>query len=192
MFDGYVLKVNATGALEWQSYLGGSRRDFVYSILQTDDGGYIVAGSTQSEDLAGYHWDPDAAEFCPDGMAVKLDAGGAIEWQRCLGGYDGDGFSSVEQTSDGGYVFAGYTDSSGGDVSGNHGCMQDGWVVKLDAAGAIVWQRCLGGSGEDTAKCVLQTSDGGYIVAGYTDSDDGDVTGHHGAYDLWLVKLEDA
>ncbi len=191
MFDGYVLKVDATGVLEWQSYLGGSRRDFVYSILQTGDGGYIAAGSTQSDDLTGYHWNPDVADFYPDGMAIKLDATGAIEWQRCLGGYDSDGFSSVDRTSDGGYILAGYATSNDGDVSGNHG-NTDVWMGKLDAGGSIEGQHCMGGSGSDRASSIRQTADGGYIVAGSTESTDGDVSGNHGASDIWVVKLESA
>jgi len=189
MFDGYVLKVDATGVLEWQSYLGGYCRDYVSSIRQTGDSGYIAAGSTQSEDLAGYHWNYDA-DYYLDGMAVKLDATGVTEWQRCLGGYDNDGFSSVDRTFDGEYVLAGYTDSNDGDVSGNHG-NGDGWVVKLDPDGEIAWQQCIGGSSYDRASSVRQTSDGGYIIAGSTESNDGDVNGNHGGLDIWVVKLED-
>jgi len=188
MFDGYVLNLDTAGAARWQRDLGGIRRDYAYSIRQTRDSGYIVAGSTTSENLNGYHLDPDF-NFLPDGMAIKLNATGAIEWQKCLGGYDDDGCSSVEQTADGGYVVGGSTASDDGDVSGNHGSY-DVWAVKLDAGGAIEWQRCLGGSSDDRAGSVQQTTDGGYVVAGSTASDDGDVSGNHGASDIWVAKLE--
>jgi PKD repeat protein len=190
MFDGYVLKVDATGVLEWQSYLGGYCRDYVSSIRQTGDSGYIAAGSTESSDIDGYHRDPENYDSILDGMAVKINATGALEWQRGLGGYDSDTFRCVEQAADGGYILAGYTDSNDGDVGGNHGGLWDGWAVKLDSSGELEWQRCLGGSGDDKVQSVGQTSDGGYILAGSTDSNDGDVSGNHGASDIWVVKLE--
>ena len=91
----------------------------------------------------------------------------AIQWQKALGGSDYDYSTSIEQTTDGGYIVAGFTGSNDGDVSGNHG-NGDYWIVKLDATGNILWQRCLGGSDYDYATSIEQTTDGGYIVAGVT------------------------
>ncbi|TAJ43968.1 PKD domain-containing protein [Methanofollis fontis] len=173
-------------AIVWQRCLGGSSRDYAYSIQQTSDGGYVVAGVTESTDgdVSGNHGNEDA-------WVVKLDAAGNRVWQRCLGGSSGDYAESIRQTSDGGYIVAGFTYSTDGDVSGNHGGA-DIWVVKLDAAGNRVWQRCLGGASDDRAFNILQTADGGYIVASYTYSTDGDVSGNHGSYDAWVVKLDAA
>jgi len=113
-----------------------------------------------------------------------------IEWQKCLGGSDIDQALSVQQTSDGGYIVGGRSNSTDGDVTGNHGGY-DPWVVKLSTSGNIEWQKCLGSSGFDEgASSVQQTSDGGYIVAGTTTSNDGDVTGNHGDMDSWVVKLD--
>ena len=116
-----------------------------------------------------------------------------ISWQKCLGGSNGEGAYSIQQTSDGGYIVAGNTFSNDGDVTGYHGG-DEYWVVKLDSNGNIKWQKCLGGSGNDYAYSIQQTSDGGYIVAGYTTSNDGDVTGFHDGYefatDYWVVKLD--
>jgi hypothetical protein len=119
---------------------------------------------------------------------VKLDESGIIQWQRSLGGSDFERAKSVLQTSDGGYIVAGHSKSTDGDVVGNHGAL-DYWVVKLHGNGILLWQKCLGGSGHDEAYSILQTSNGGYIVAGYSESTDGDVTGHHGFRDSWVVKL---
>jgi hypothetical protein len=94
----------------------------------------------------------------------------------------------VQQTSDGGYVVTGQTNSTQGDVSGNNGAI-DVWVVKLSATGTIQWQKCLGGSSNDYGTSIKQTSDGGYIVGGKTDSNNGNVTGNNGAQNVWLVKL---
>lgn len=98
---------------------------------------------------------------------------------------------SVKPTTDGGFILAGHTLSNDGDVSGNHGD-EDYWVVKLDGLGALQWQVALGGSDEDKASGVVQTTDGGYLICGNTKSDDGDVTGFHGGDDVWVVKLSAA
>lgn len=133
-------------------------------------------------------------------MIVKLDSTGTMEWQKCLGGSKYDAAHSIQQTSDGGFIVAGETGSTIGDVSGNHGS-GDYWVVKLDGSGNIEWQKCLGGNDYDVAQSVQQTSDGGFIVAGYTSSNDGNVSGNNSAYsdyydgyysDYWIVKLDSA
>src|SRR5690349_19302471 len=112
----------------------------------------------------------------------------SIEWQKCFGGTGWDVAESIRQTSDGGYIVAGSTLSNDGDVSSNHGS-QDLWLVKLDNNGNIQWQKCLGGTDNDVAFSVQQTTDGGYIVGGQTVSNDGDVTGSHGIGEYWIVKL---
>jgi hypothetical protein len=186
--DGWVVKLDASGNLLWQKCLGGSYGDGIYSIQQTSDGGYIVAGYTDSNDgdVSGNH---DVQHHVyGDGWVVKLDASGNLLWQKCLGGSQTDVIYSIQQTSDGDYIAAGYTGSNDGDVSGNHG-FGDGWVVKLVASGELLWQKCLGGSGSDSFDAIQQTSDGGYIAAGSTNSNDGDVSGYHGGDEGWVVKL---
>jgi hypothetical protein len=114
-----------------------------------------------------------------------------IEWQKCYGGTKSEDPSpcrshSFIQTSDGGYAMAGATISNDGDVSGLHG-LQNAWVVKVTASGAVQWQKCLGGSGTDQAFSIIQTTDNGYAIAGWTSSNDGDVSGSHGGVDAWVV-----
>lgn len=124
------------------------------------------------------------------GVPVAAVEPPAIEWNAALGGTGSDHAEAVQQTSDGGYIVAGLTVSSGsGDVGFNHG-LSDCWVVKLDGAGQKVWNTTLGGSNWDEAFAVQQTSDGGYIVAGYTESFDGDIGFIKGWYDAWVVKLD--
>ena len=118
--------------------------------------------------------------LCLTFCILHCSAQPAIQWQKCLGGPNVDRAYSVQQTADGGYIVAGRTLSNYGDVTGSHGSW-DYWVVKLDSSGNIQWQKCLGGTGNDYANSVQQTTDGGYIVAGYTISNDGDVTGNHDA-----------
>lgn len=114
----------------------------------------------------------------------------SIQWQKTLGGSQEDVARSIQQTSDGGYIVAGQTWSSDGDVALNHGLI-DYWVVKLNSNGDISWKKSLGGSSGDVANSIQQTSDNGYIIAGYTYSKDGDVTLNHGISDCWIVKLNE-
>ncbi|MDX9750173.1 MAG: T9SS type A sorting domain-containing protein [Flavobacteriales bacterium] len=183
-YDAWVVKLDSLGELQWQRCLGGLSNDWGQDIRPTTDGGYVLLGSTLSNggDVSGNHGGFDI-------WVVKLDAGGAIEWQRCLGGSGNDSGRAIRQTTDGGYVLVGNTSSNDGDVSGLHGG-SDVWVVKLDPAGEPQWQRCLGGSALDIGLAMELAPDGGYIVAGRTGSDDGDVTGFHGGGDGWAVKLD--
>ncbi|MBX2960383.1 MAG: T9SS type A sorting domain-containing protein [Flavobacteriales bacterium] len=181
--DYWVVKLSSTGAITWQKSLGGTGGDFANSIQQTTDGGYIVAGFSNSTngDVTGNHGSTDY-------WVVKLDSTGTIIWQKSLGGSGEDFGSSIQQTADGGYIVEGYSSSTDGDVTGNHG-LYDSWVVKLDNVGTISWQKSLGGTVDDKSGFIQQTTDGGYIFAGRSQSTDGDVTGNHGSYDYWVVKL---
>ena len=181
--DYWVVKLNDTGTIEWQKSLGGTGLEYVRSIQQTNQGGYIVAGYSESNDgdVSGNHGGLDY-------WVVKLTSNGTIEWQKSLGGTGYDFALSIQQTNDGGYIVAGSSYSSDGDVSGNHGG-GDYWVVKLTNLGSIVWSKSLGGSGSDEANFIQQTNDGGYIVAGTSYSNDGNVSGNHGGGDYWVVKI---
>ncbi len=182
--DYWIVKLNQTGAILWQKFLGGSAAEEPFSIRPTPDGGYIVAGYSLSNDynVSGNHGDMDY-------WVVKLNTTGVIQWQKSLGGSGTDWAYSIQPTNGGGYVVAGFSRSDDGDVSGNHGGA-DAWIVKLDLNGAIQWQKSLGGSGDDSAGDVQVTSDGGYIVAGSSKSNDGDVSGNLGNSDVWVVKLD--
>jgi hypothetical protein len=182
--DYWIVKMSATGTIQWQKTFGGSAEDYAFSIQQTADGGYIVAGLTNSTDgdITVNHGDYDC-------WIVKLNATGTIQWQKTFGGSLEDVALSVQQTADGGYIVAGYTKSTDGDVTVNHGGF-DYWIVKLNATGTIQWQKTLGGTGQDHATCIQQTADGGYIVAGSSNSYDGDVAENLGSYDFWVVKLD--
>jgi hypothetical protein len=181
--DYWIVKLDAGGGMQWQKSLGGSGNDYAQSIQQTGDGGYIVAGYSDSNDgdISGNHG-------VVDYWIVKLDEDGDIGWQKSLGGSYGDYANSIQQTGDGGYIVAGYSESNDGDVSRNHGD-GDCWIVKLDAGGGTQWQKFLGGSDSVVANSIRQTDDGGYVVAGWSESNDGDVSGNHGNRDLWVVKL---
>ncbi|MBK6485140.1 MAG: hypothetical protein IPG01_18905 [Chitinophagaceae bacterium] len=113
----------------------------------------------------------------------------SIEWQKCFGGSSNDYARSIQQTIDGGLIIAGYSYSNDGDVSGNHGGA-DYWIVKTDEVGNTIWQKCFGGTGNDYAYSIQQTTDGGFIATGVSKSNDGDVSGNHGWSDIWTLKLD--
>ena len=127
-------------------------------------------------------------------MGYKLNSTGGIQWRKVLGGSGDDYGYHIQQTSDGGYIFTGSSDSDDGDIPENKG-EGDVWVVKLGSTGTVQWQKNLGGSGNDLGYGIQQTTDGGYIISGFSSSNDGDVTGHHGSTDYsdaWLIKLNNA
>lgn len=188
-FDYWVVKLDSNGNVLWQNKYGGTGQDRAYSIQQTTDGGYIVAGQSASTngDVTGNH-----GNFKSDFWIVKLNSLGTIQWQKSLGGTFQDEAYSIEQTTDGGYIVAGLTYSKNGDVIGAHDGLIDYWIVKLDSIGNLVWQKPLGGDGEDEAYSIQQTTDGGYIVAGHTNSINGDIVGNSTTQrnNYWIVKLD--
>jgi len=181
--DYWIVKLTSTGSIDWQKSLGGTGSDYAFSIQQTTDGGYIVAGSASSNDgdITGNHGSHDY-------WIVKLTETGSIDWQKSLGGTYDDAANSIRQTADGGYIIAGQSSSTNGDMTSNQGGY-DCWIVKLTSTGSIEWEKSFGGTDDEFTSSVLQTTDGGYIVAGFSTSTDGDVTGNHGYYDYWIVKL---
>ena len=182
--DFWVLKINSTGTIIWQKILGGTNWDYVNCLQLTTDRGFIIGGSTASTngDITNYH----GGYF--DYWVVKLNDLGNIVWQKTLGGSDQDQLLSINVTQDGGYILAGETSSSNGDITNNHG-NKDYWLTKINESGSLQWQTTLGGSNDDEAYSFLQTSDGGYIVSGQSLSIDGDISNSHGSMDNWVVKL---
>ncbi|RXM51288.1 MULTISPECIES: T9SS type A sorting domain-containing protein [unclassified Chryseobacterium] len=182
--DYWLLKLNSTGNLQWQKSLGGTGNDYGSSIIQTSDGGYVVAGTTDSN-----NGDVTGNKGLTDGWVVKLNSdAGVIYWKKTFGGTDYDVINEMVPTADGGYIFAGNSSSTTGDVTGNKGYV-DYWIVKINANGDIQWKKSLGGTGDDRATSIIQTTDGGYVVAGYAENNNGDVTGNHGGKDYWILRL---
>ncbi len=162
MTDAYLVKTDANGIEQWHNTFGGSSDDHGWSVQQTTDGGYVIAGYTTSFGARYY-----------DAYLVKTDENGNEQWHKLFGGSANDYFTSVQQTSDG-YVMAGYTDVGAGNY--------DAYLVKTDANGIEQWHKTFGGSDDEIASSVQQTTDGGYILAGATDSFGA------GYRDVYLVK----
>ncbi len=181
--DFWIVKINSRGTIEWQISPGGGDWDEAKSVEQTKDGGYILVGSVISND-----GDIPSIYGHFDYVVLKLSKDGKIEWQKVLGGSKYDAAYAIQVTCEGGYIITGCTSSNEYEVSGNHG-KNDFWIVKLNEFGTIRWRKTLGGSGDDLARSIQQTSDGGYVVVGYTTSNDGDITNNKGKTDCWIVKL---
>lgn len=176
--------VLAQPSLQWAKTFGGTNSDEAFDILSTPDGGCLVVGEAASNDgtAFGNHGSIDA-------MVIKQNQDGSIQWKKMLGGPDWDGASKAILASDGSYMIAGYSASTAGDVSGNHGDF-DAWIVKLDPNGNIIWQKCYGGTKREMAYTILETKDKGYVFAGFSASTDGDLTMNQGFYDAWIVKID--
>lgn len=146
----WLIKTNVNGNEQWNKTFGGSSDDEGESVQQTSDGGYIITGWTQSYGAG-----------MKDLWLIKTDSSGTEQWNKLFGGANDDAGTSVQQTVDGGYIIAGYTSSFGaGSV--------DAWLIKTDGSGNQQWSTPLGGLSSDGAWCVQQTTDGGYILTGWT------------------------
>ncbi len=188
--DYWVIKLNASGNIQWQNTIGGSNVDRVYSISQTFDGGYIIGGASASNISSDK---TENSQGFDDYWVIKLDTNGNIQWQNTIGGSGSDALRDIYQTSDGGYILGGYSTSNiSGDKTENSQGFDDYWVIKLDTAGNIQWQNTIGGNGIDRLFTVLQTSDGGYALGGFSTSNiSGDKTENsQGNEDYWVVKLD--
>jgi hypothetical protein len=182
-YDFWILKLNAEGDTIWTRCFGGSDDDEAFDVTQTKDSAYIIIGQTSSND-GDVHNNHGGSDY----WIIKLNNVGDTIWSKTYGGSKFDVARSVCETYDSGYVIAGYTNSNDGDVHNNHGGY-DFWILKLNAEGDTIWTRCFGGSGNDKAYSIDQTLDSGYVVAGFSSSNNGDVHGNHGESDYWIVKL---
>ncbi|SVC55869.1 uncharacterized protein METZ01_LOCUS308723, partial [marine metagenome] len=164
--DLWLVKVNFRGDSTWTKTYGGSESDYGYSVQQTSDDGYIITGST------GSYGNGEA-----DVWLIKTDANGDSSWTQTFGGSESEHGLAVQQTSDGGYIIGGGTYSSG---SGE----RDVWLIKTNSSGVLIWSETFGGSESDLGRSVQQTSDGGYIITGQTNSYG------NGGEDVWLIKTD--
>jgi hypothetical protein len=204
--DFWLVKTDASGNAQWNQNYGRARDDKAYALVQTNDGGYAIAGQTGSFDIGSY-----------DFWLVKTDVAGNMQWNKTYGGTNDDYVFDLVQTSDGGYAIAGcgfanlvktdadgtmqwntnyesmtayalvQTNDGGYSLAGltwSSASSNDAWLVKTDSAGTMMWNKTYGGTNSDVAQALVQTSDGGYAIAGYTNSFGA------GNGDFWLVKTD--
>ncbi len=213
--DIWLIKTDAVGDTIWARTFGGPSVEYGYSVRQTLDEGYIITGETHSEVVAGEVWLIKTDAFgdtiwtsiikgttggCGravketsdggyvvagyangaglyDGLLIKTDASGQVSWIETFDDGGTEEFRSIQQTSDGGYILAGETRGMGAGRS-------DIWLIKTDGEGEEIWRKTFGGDGNDNGYCVQQTSDGGYIIVGKTESYRG------GDNSVWLIRTD--
>jgi hypothetical protein len=183
--DGWLVKLDQNGDTIWQKCLGGIGSDLISSVSTTADGGYVFTGWTSSSDINGYH--NGTTGVTSDVWIAKANNMGVLDWQKCFGGSNEDEGNSIKTTSDGGYIFSGWTGSFNGDVGFHYSdaC----WIIKLNNTGVVEWKKLLDGGGDDKGYDVQQTSDGGYIVSATVDDGGLDISDHKGGFDAWIIKL---
>ena len=190
--DYWLLKLDAAGNLEWNKTYGGSKDDRGQSLAQTIDGGYILTGYAMSDDGDGSN-----NEGFHDNWILKLDASGNIEWEKSFGFSGHDHSYDIILTQDGGFFFIGFLDITAARADGynekgqfltRHG-VGEFWGTKIDAQGNVQWRKYFGGTNNDRAHAVVQSNDGGFVMAGFSESDDFDISDTKGSYDFWVVKI---
>jgi len=165
LLNAWLVKTDNLGNQQWNKAFGGTGSDNAYCVQQTTDGGYILAGETDSFGAGNI-----------DAWLIKTDSSGNEQWSKTFGGSIRDYGYSVQQTMNGGYVIVGYTNS--------YSSSEDVYLIKTDSLGNKVWDKLLGGTSSDEGKSVQQTSDGGYIITGFT------LSYGAGVHDVWLIKIE--
>lgn len=199
--DGFILKLNSSGNVQWLQAIGGTNDETINMVKELSDGSFILVGTSASN-----NGDVGVAYGAKDVWVIKLSATGAILWSKVIGGMSNDEATALVPTSDGGFIVAGYSFSAniitaiGGSAqaTGNHG-NSDAWAAKLDSLGNVQWQKCFGGTQSDRFNSVIQLASGNYIMAGYSESNNCDVSGNHLDYnffpplttqDCWIVNID--
>jgi gliding motility-associated-like protein len=183
--DIWLLKLAANGTLQWQKRYGGSGLDIGNHIELAPDGGFLIAASSTSNDgdIKGNH----STGTYTDGVLIKIDANGVLQWSRCYGGTKNEELFDIEIIN-GTTFLCGFTNSVDGDIPPNQK-NYDVWLLGIDQNGNKVISKIFGGSQNDVAYCMTKGADGSLTLAGYTTSTDGDVKGSKGSQDYWVINV---
>jgi hypothetical protein len=187
-FDYWIIKIDSSGNKQWDKDFGGADDDFLYSIYQTKDGGYILGGTSCSGvggDKTDASWDTSSSyAYRGDYWIIKVDSAGNKIWDKTIGGTNAEYCHSLQQAEDGGYLIGGYSYSGiGGDkIEPNSDSISpissDYWIVKVDSVGNKQWEKDFGGTGDDHLRSIRKTKEGGFILGGESESD------------YWIIKID--
>ncbi len=183
-WDFFILKTNSGGDLEWKISMGGSGDDLINSIIQATDGTYLAIGSTHSN-----NFDIPFNHGHNDYWVMKIAQNGTVIWKKKLGGTLNEYAFSVSEAEAGQFMIVGNSESNDSYVLNNHGLM-DIWLVKIDIHGTILWQKTYGGSQNDFAMSIEKINNNSYIITGQSNSTDGDLTQNQGGFDGWVIKID--
>ncbi|MBV7269663.1 hypothetical protein [Winogradskyella luteola] len=182
--DYWVLKLDASGNLEWSKYFGGNFTDTPYGVIQTDDNGYIVVGSSDSDDT-----DISGNKGTYDFWVLKISSVGDMVWEKSFGGTQIDEARAIVKADDGNYLIAGDTRSDDTDISENNGAA-DLWLIKITPSGDLIWEKTIGGSNFDVSRAMVKSQNDGFLLAGSSRSNDTDVSNNQGQNDAWVLKAD--
>ncbi|MGB5420149.1 hypothetical protein [Algibacter sp.] len=193
--DFWVSKLDAAGTISWEKNYGFLGADIGNTIIQTQDGGFLLTGTLDVSASNGAGNSKSISSKTNktqhaggDYWAIKTNALGEKQWSRYYGGTFTDTPYDAIQTQDNGYILVGSSDSADVDINNNNGTY-DFWIVKISETGTLVWEKSFGGSQTDEARAIVESNDGNYIIVGDTRSSDFDVSINHGAADLWVIKI---
>ncbi len=181
------IKLDASGNYIWRRYFGGTNNDRSYDVVQTADSGFLLVGSSESDDF-----DITDSKGSYDFWVVKVSKDGDLLWTKSYGGSQIENGRSIAQTADGNYLFVGDTRSTDLDVTNLHG-NADAWVVKFNANdGSLIWQKTFGGTEFDSASNIHKLLNGNFAICGNSRSNNGDLTNNKGQNDAWIYIIDDA
>ena len=186
--DIWLLQLDANGNLSWQKRLGGTGLDIGNQVIAMPDGSFLIAATTSSNDgnATGNH----GTGGYTDGLLIKIDASGNVIWNKCYGGSKNEELLDIEIINDKIYV-AGYANSTDGDIPSNQK-NYDVWLLTIDQNGNKTSSKIYGGSQNDVAYCMTKGTNGSLTLAGYTTSNDGDVSGAKGDQDYWIINVAES
>jgi hypothetical protein len=182
--DYWVIKLNMAGDKQWSKYYGGTFTDTPYDVIETEDNGYIIVGSSDSADV-----DISSSQGTYDFWVIKINSTGTMVWEKSFGGSEIDEAFSIIKSSDGNYVIVGDTRSNDKNVSHNNGA-SDLWIIKISPSGNLLWEKTFGGTSFDAGRSISNTSDNGFLISGSSRSMDGDLTTNQGQNDVWVIKID--
>lgn len=189
--DYWLIKIDLNGNIIWSKTYGGSNDDVGEKVIQTNDGGFIIVGYSRSND-----GDASNNEGFHDNWLLKLNNVGDILWEKSFGFAGHDHAYSIIQTSDGGFFMTGFLDVTASGGAGNsrsnnilHG-IGEFWCHKLNSNGELEWRKYFGGTSNDRAYDAVQANDGGFVITGFSESNDFDISNSIGSYDYWVIKID--
>ncbi|NMH86938.1 hypothetical protein HHX25_05435 [Flavivirga sp. Y03] len=182
--DYWAVKLNASGEKQWSKFFGGTFTDTPYDVIQTEDSGYIIVGSSDSNDV-----DITGNKGSYDFWVVKISETGNLIWEKSFGGSETDEARAITKSTDGNYIIIGDTRSNDLDVSNNNGAA-DLWIIKISPTGNLIWEKTFGGSSFDAGRSISKTQDNGFIISGSSRSSNGDLSNNNGQNDAWVLKID--
>lgn len=182
--DYWVIKLDNAGNKEWSKFYGGSFTDTPNDAIQTQDNGYIIVGSSDSNDI-----DITKNKSSYDFWIIKISETGTLIWEQSFGGDEIDEAYAITNSGDGNYVIVGDTRSTSLDITNNNGAA-DLWLIKITPNGNLLWQKTFGGISFDSGRSIFKTQDNGFLISGNSRSTNGNLTNNNGQNDAWILKVD--